>query len=159
MLSPEERVGVSVAVRLPKEVIASIHDGPNRAYFDMYHEKNARLDEIVLAGEKIYPRVRIQCACPNTSSVKEYGVYRTRMPHKTVAVRAGLGWIGKSALFVNERYGSAVRLSSILPTRRCRPAFPLQKQMRKLHCLSKRLSGGGGERSGMACGVGQGRVF
>lgn len=36
------------------------------------------------------------------------------MPHKTVAVHAGLGWIGKSALFLTEKYGSAVRLKSVL---------------------------------------------
>ncbi len=36
------------------------------------------------------------------------------MPHKTVAVNAGLGWIGKSALFVTEKYGSAIRLTSVL---------------------------------------------
>ena len=47
-------------------------------------------------------------------ATKEYGIFRTVMPHKTVAVHAGLGWIGKSALFVTEKYGSAVRLTSVL---------------------------------------------
>jgi epoxyqueuosine reductase QueG len=36
------------------------------------------------------------------------------MPHKTVAVSSGLGWIGKSALFLTEEYGSALRLISVL---------------------------------------------
>lgn len=36
------------------------------------------------------------------------------MPHKTVAVRAGLGWIGKCALLVTKQFGSAVRLTSVL---------------------------------------------
>lgn len=39
---------------------------------------------------------------------------RTELPHKTVATRAGIGWIGKSALLVTEEYGSAIRLTSIL---------------------------------------------
>ncbi len=34
--------------------------------------------------------------------------------HKTVATRAGLGWIGKSALLVTCEYGSAIRLASVL---------------------------------------------
>jgi epoxyqueuosine reductase QueG len=34
--------------------------------------------------------------------------------HKTVATRAGLGWIGKCALLVTEEYGSAVRITSVL---------------------------------------------
>lgn len=37
----------------------------------------------------------------------------TPLPHKTVATRAGLGWIGKSCLLVTKRYGSAVRISSL----------------------------------------------
>ena len=36
------------------------------------------------------------------------------LPYKTVATRAGLGWIGKCALLVTEEYGSMIRLSSIL---------------------------------------------
>lgn len=34
--------------------------------------------------------------------------------HKTIATRAGLGWIGKSALLITEEYGPAVRLGSVL---------------------------------------------
>jgi epoxyqueuosine reductase QueG len=40
--------------------------------------------------------------------------YNTVLPHKTVATRAGIGWIGKSALLVTREYGSMIRLSSIL---------------------------------------------
>jgi len=39
---------------------------------------------------------------------------RTALPHKTVATNSGLGWIGKSALFVTGQVGSAVRLSSLV---------------------------------------------
>ena len=36
------------------------------------------------------------------------------LPHKTVATRAGIGWIGKCALLVTEKYGSAIRLTTVL---------------------------------------------
>jgi hypothetical protein len=36
------------------------------------------------------------------------------LPHKTVALRAGLGFIGKNNLLVNERYGCAVVLGKVL---------------------------------------------
>ena len=36
------------------------------------------------------------------------------LPHKTVATRAGLGWIGKNCLLITEQYGPAIRLSSIV---------------------------------------------
>ena len=41
-------------------------------------------------------------------------ILSTRLPHKTVATRAGLGWIGKCALLVTPQYGSMVRLTSAL---------------------------------------------
>ena len=34
-------------------------------------------------------------------------------PHKTAATSAGLGWIGKTALFVSPRFGPAVRLATV----------------------------------------------
>ena len=36
------------------------------------------------------------------------------LPYKTIATKAGLGWIGRSALFVTPEYGSAVALGGIL---------------------------------------------
>ncbi len=33
--------------------------------------------------------------------------------HKSAATRAGLGWIGKTALFVSPVFGSAVRLTTV----------------------------------------------
>ena len=34
-------------------------------------------------------------------------------PHKTAATAAGLGWIGKTALFVSPEFGPAVRLATV----------------------------------------------
>ena len=39
-----------------------------------------------------------------------------RLPHKTVALRAGLGFIGKNNLLVTDRYGCAVMLGKVLTT-------------------------------------------
>jgi len=34
--------------------------------------------------------------------------------HKMAATRAGLGWIGKTALFISEKYGPRARLATVL---------------------------------------------
>jgi len=39
-----------------------------------------------------------------------------RLPHKTVALNAGLGFIGKNNLLVTEQYGCAVMLGKVLTT-------------------------------------------
>ena len=35
-------------------------------------------------------------------------------PHKTAAVLSGLGFVGKSGLFLSEKYGSKVRLATVI---------------------------------------------
>jgi epoxyqueuosine reductase QueG len=35
-------------------------------------------------------------------------------PHKTAAVQAGLGWIGKNSLLITEEYGPRIRLATVL---------------------------------------------
>lgn len=39
-----------------------------------------------------------------------------RLPHKTIALRAGLGFIGKNNLLVTEQYGCALMLGKVLTT-------------------------------------------
>jgi epoxyqueuosine reductase len=125
MLGPEEKYGISVAVKLPREIVLSIMEGPTRAYFDQYHELNGVLDRLVTEGAEYLQSCGYHATAQTTDSIVEYGTYMTRMPHKTVAVRAGLGWIGKSALFVTEDFGSAVRLSSILTDAPVIPGEPV----------------------------------
>ena len=40
--------------------------------------------------------------------------YRGLFPHKTAAVLSGLGFIGRSGLFLSREYGSKVRLATVL---------------------------------------------
>ncbi|WP_411677391.1 4Fe-4S double cluster binding domain-containing protein [Caproicibacter sp.] len=112
--APEELpFGVSVAVSLSAEVIASLPNGPAGIYYDAYFELNRRLDRIVTAGADYLTRSGYRAHAQTTSAVREFGNYRTALPHKTVATRAGIGWIGKCALLVTEQFGPAVRLSSL----------------------------------------------
>ena len=105
---------VALAVKIPAKVIAGIKNGPTRDYFDSYHELNARLNALAELAAK-YLSDRGHRALPQTTTtVVESPGYRTPVPHKTCATRAGLGWIGKSALLVTEEYGPALRLSSVL---------------------------------------------
>ena len=108
-------VGVCVAVKYQKEIIRDIAQLPTRGYYDAYNAINQRLDMLVtlgakaleMLGHRAIAKTREQVACIETD-------YQTTLPHKTVATRAGIGWIGKCALLINEQYGSMIRVSSIL---------------------------------------------
>ena len=105
---------VALAVMIPAKVIAGIKNGPTRDYFDSYHELNARLNALAELAAKYLSDHGHRALPQTTTTVVESPGYRTPVPHKTCATRAGLGWIGKSTLLVTEEYGPAVRLSSVL---------------------------------------------
>jgi len=107
--------GVSVAVKYPKDVIRGIAELPTQEYYDWYKLLNVRLDAIVTVGaEWLQTRGYKALARSRATVGKKQTEFGTTLPHKTVATRAGLGWIGKCALLVTPQYGSMVRLSSIL---------------------------------------------
>ncbi len=108
------RSGVSVVINLPREVVRSIANGPTREYFDAYHELNNKLDRLAVIGADYLKSFGYRAIPQTTDFVKEDETYTTKLPHKTVAVQSGIGWIGKSALFITKQYGAAVRLSSII---------------------------------------------
>jgi epoxyqueuosine reductase QueG len=47
--------------------------------------------------------------------------------HKSAATQAGLGWIGKTALFVSHEFGAAVRLATVFTDLDLAPGRPVTK--------------------------------
>jgi len=106
--------GVSVAVALPKAVVHELQKTPTIEYHRLYYALNDKLNKIVTAGERFLKDKGFAAYAQTTDRVKIDARRSSRLPHKTVATRAGLGWIGKNGLLVTERFGSAVRISSLL---------------------------------------------
>lgn len=107
-------VGVAVAVPLPPKIVRDLQSAPTLEYYAAYHALNEKLDGIVSCGAAFLRERGYAAAAHTTKTVRKDADWRTPLPHKTVAARAGLGWIGKSCLLVTEEYGSAVRLSSLV---------------------------------------------
>ena len=108
------QTGISVAVPIPKHIVRDLQTAPTKEYYDAYYSLNTQLDEIVTSGAEFLTDQGYHAQANTTNVVKANEDWRTPLPHKTVATRAGLGWIGKSRLLVTREYGSAVRLSSLL---------------------------------------------
>jgi epoxyqueuosine reductase len=106
--------GISIAIALNPQVMSGIKTGPTKEYNAEYIRMNTLLDTIaqltvVFLGEKGHS------AKARFATVEEDEATLTaKLPHKTVATRAGLGWVGKSNLLITENYGSAVRLVTVL---------------------------------------------
>lgn len=108
------KTGVAVAVPIPKKIIRELQKAPTKEYYDLYGALNKKLNKIVMAGEKFLKNKGFEAYAQTTDRVKVDQDNISKLPHKTVAVRAGLGWIGKNCLLVTSKYGAAIRISSLL---------------------------------------------
>ena len=121
-------LGVCAAVKFPREVIANIVELPTPEYRQWCDTLNDHLDQLVTLGAEFLKKQGHRAIAQTRSQIGHYGENcRTRLPHKTVATRAGLGWIGKSALLVTQQYGSMVRLSTILTDAPLTAAAPIEQ--------------------------------
>ncbi len=107
--------GVTVTLALDPVVISGINEGPTREYHDEYERVNGELARI---GERaaVYIKdsgFRSLLLGPTTEGYDKKTL-SVPFPHKTAALRSGLGWIGKCDLLVNEEFGSAFRMCTIL---------------------------------------------
>lgn len=119
-------VGICVAVKYPKDVIRGIADMPTKEYYNQYNQLNDKLDMLVVFGADVLKTRGFEALPQTRAYVGKFETdYESLLPHKTVATRAGLGWIGKSALLVTEEFGSMVRLSSILTDAPLETAKPI----------------------------------
>ncbi len=123
-LLPDKYNGFEYAIVLGRKlddmIIDAIINGPNIEYYNHYEEVNLELsrvahlltDEIRLLGAKAWA---IEPTIHDRDIDKNFiKTLRFDFSHKMAATRAGLGWIGKTALFISKKYGPRVRLVTVL---------------------------------------------
>ncbi len=116
----EFHFGISIGKKLDYNIIDSIYEGPNYEYYILYKETNEELSSLSqkISDQLNHAGINSILIEPSVSANQLDSIYssslRTRLSHKMVATRAGLGWIGKSDLFVSEKFGPRLRLVTIL---------------------------------------------
>jgi epoxyqueuosine reductase len=111
---------IVIGKRLDDKVMDSIVGGPNIDYYNLYNETNGQLSELAnqIADELKSDHIPCLPIEPTISDEemddKYYQTLTWDFSHKMAATRAGLGWIGKTGLFVSEKFGPRLRLASIL---------------------------------------------
>ena len=116
---------ISIVVPLSKFVLSKITDQPTSEYFHHYRTVNAYIDRVLLRCGLEIGKLGYNYICVGAS--QSTGGYVSHFPHKTAARLAGLGYIGKSCLFISEKYGPAVRLGTILTDMPFEVGKPLEK--------------------------------
>ena len=103
------RFGVCFAIAL--KVFPGMEE-PTADYYNEYKAINRRLREIsYLLEERIIGEGYKAYSLARNRQDEQY---RTKLPFKTLATRAGIGWIGKSSTLITREYGSAIRLNGVV---------------------------------------------
>jgi epoxyqueuosine reductase len=117
---------VSIAVKLDPSVVSEISNGPTQRYYHEYGRVNELLAKLCTRIADLLTTCGRQAeAIEATSENFDTRTLGMSIQHKTIATRAGLGWIGKSALLITEEYGPAVRLGSVLTDAELEPGEPV----------------------------------
>jgi epoxyqueuosine reductase QueG len=118
--------GISIAVELNPEIVKIIGNGPSIEYYDEYRKKNDFLNQLANnCSEFLKTKGFNALAKTQQIVISDEKTKRTKLPHKTVATKAGLGWIGKCALLITPEYGSAIRITSVLTNANLDVATPV----------------------------------
>ena len=112
--------GISIGQKLDSLIVDKVVNGPTPEYY--LHYKKANQDLAILTkqiSEDLNKNdIETLNIDPTVSTSELDTVYfktlRTDLSHKMVATRAGLGWIGKTDLFISKKFGPRLRLVSIL---------------------------------------------
>jgi epoxyqueuosine reductase QueG len=123
--------GISIAVKLDPQVVSKIEFGPTQEYHADFDRVNNLLR---LLGQHASDHLQSEGYKTDNLAVTDFGIdpktLSTPLPHKTVATKSGLGWIGKNALLVTRPFGSAVRLTTVLTN----ADLPISSPILKSYC-------------------------
>ena len=105
---------VTIAVKLPDAVLKTIENRPTISYFHEYRSANAFLDNVTFRTSRFIEKLGYLAFPIPASQSMPNSEYQSTFSHKIGARLSGLGFIGKSGLFISTEYGSKVRLATIL---------------------------------------------
>ncbi|MGB9630000.1 MAG: hypothetical protein ACPL6D_15195 [Thermodesulfobacteriota bacterium] len=105
---------ISAGYHLSRSILEEIENKPTSLYFHHYQRVNILLDMVGLVVSSTIQDLGYRALPIPASQIVDWKTQRAHLSHKHVARAAGLGWIGRNNLLVNERFGSHLRLVTIL---------------------------------------------
>ncbi|MCJ7704167.1 MAG: epoxyqueuosine reductase, partial [Desulfobacterales bacterium] len=95
-------------------ILEGIEDAPTSHYFHHYQRVNILLDTIGLIVSSTIQEKGYRAMPIAASQIVDWKNQKGHLSHKHLARAAGLGWIGRNNLLVNEKFGSRIRLVTLL---------------------------------------------
>ncbi len=120
-------LAISVGYHLSDAILEDIDEAPTPHYFHHYQRVNILLDTIGLIVTSAIQQKGYRAKPVAASQIVDWKSQKGHLSHKHVARAAGLGWIGRNNLLVNETFGSRIRLITILTDLPLEPNPPLER--------------------------------
>lgn len=113
-ISKELNTAISIGIPLSGSVMATLIDHPNVLYKTHYRQVNHTLNDIAFQLSSKINNLGFNAVPIPASQMITWKPMRAHLSHREVAYRSGLGWRGRNNLLVNKKYGSRVRLVTVL---------------------------------------------
>ena len=134
-ISPEATRDLNRAVvlgmRVSGAILSEIETHPSRLYFHHYRSLNTALDQAALKIAHWLQVKGYQAMPIPASQIVDWQKQTAHLSHKKLGYLAGLGWIGRNNLLVNDILGSQFRIVSILTDAPLKAGTPLKKDCAK----------------------------
>lgn len=111
---PRLNHAVVIGIRLSGPVLETVETAPTWTYYYHYRTVNFALDQAALFISGEIQRMGYEAFPVPASQILDWDRLRAHLSHRETGYLAGLGWIGRNNLLVNEEYGSQCRYATIL---------------------------------------------
>lgn len=105
---------ISLGVRLSGKVLETVKDQPSAMYSFHYKRINILLDEIVIKVSNFIQEQEYDALPIMASQISDWDLQIGHVCHRTIGKLSGNGFIGRSGLLVNPKYGAQVRYATVL---------------------------------------------
>lgn len=108
------KYGISCAVRLSDGILNTLKDHATPLYAYHYRQINFVLDQMATHISSFIQDMGYIALPIPASQFVDWSKMIAHLSHRDVAVKAGLGWIGRNNLLVTPEYGARIRLVTVL---------------------------------------------
>lgn len=106
--------GISLGIRVSGAVLGGIIEHPTRHYLHHYKTINYLLDHVSLKITLAIQSMGYDALPIPASQIVDWEKQTAHLSHKMIALRAGIGWLGRNNLLVHPDYGAKIRLATVL---------------------------------------------
>lgn len=121
------KCAISLGARVSQAILDEISGQPTKIYFHHYRTLNMFLDQMALRLANLIQSEGFFALPIPASQIIDWQKQNAHLSHKKIGQLAGLGWIGRNNLLVNEKLGSQFRLVTVLTDMDLEVDKPLKK--------------------------------